>query len=94
MIGNIVQGDFITFLGGILAHRCYFPFEVAALDLVGALIWAFVLAGAGYVAGQAVQTFPGRLHLNYHLAWTLAPFLAGALVLWYVLHRRRGKGGT
>ena len=63
------------------------PWRLALFDFLGALLWAFVVAGLGYFAGQAVQYWIARLDLSVVLALMAAALLAGAA--WNVLRARR-----
>ena len=60
----------------------------AVFDAAGVLLWAGALAGAGYVAGQAIEAALGRLHLHQHLA-VAGLILAGVAGLWWFMRRMR-----
>lgn len=49
LVGTILEGDVVAFLGGVLAHRGLFPFEVAAL--AGAL-GAFIVDNLFFWVGR------------------------------------------
>jgi membrane protein DedA with SNARE-associated domain len=57
-------------------------------NFIGAVIWAFLVAGVGYFAGQAVQQWFGRLHHTQALA-LMAVVLAVMLVSIVIAWRRR-----
>ena len=63
------------------------PWRLALFDFVGALLWALVVAGLGYFAGQAVQRWVAHLDLSVVLALIAAALLAGAA--WNILRARR-----
>jgi membrane protein DedA with SNARE-associated domain len=63
------------------------PWRLALFDFIGAVLWAFVVAGLGYFAGQAVQHWIARLDLSVVLALMAVALLAGAA--WNVLRARR-----
>lgn len=59
----------------------------AALNLIGATLWAALIAGAGYLLGEALQRLLGELHRIEGIVFALIA-LAG-LVAW-LLRRRAG----
>jgi membrane protein DedA with SNARE-associated domain len=67
---------------GIVAWR------LVLFNFIGAVIWAFLVTGVGYFAGQAVQQWFGRLHYTQVLA-LMAVVLAVMLVSIVIAWRRR-----
>jgi membrane protein DedA with SNARE-associated domain len=63
------------------------PWRLALFDFLGAVLWAFVVAGLGYFAGQAVQYWIARLDLSVVLVLMAVALLAGAA--WHILRARR-----
>src|SRR5262245_20947420 len=63
------------------------PWRLAFFDFIGAVLWAVVVAGLGYFAGQAVQYWIARLDLSVVLALIAAALLAGAA--WNIVRARR-----
>jgi membrane protein DedA with SNARE-associated domain len=63
------------------------PWRLALFDFIGAVLWAFVVAGLGYFAGQAVQYWIARLDLSVVLALMSAALLAGTA--WNIARARR-----
>ena len=61
----------------------------AALNLLGALIWAPLVAGAGYLFGDLVQRLLGDLRSVEH--WVFAA-LAIIGIVWWLVHRRLKSG--
>jgi membrane protein DedA with SNARE-associated domain len=53
------------------------PWRVALFDFIGAVLWAFAVAGLGYFAGQVVQYWLARLDLSVVLMLMAAALLAG-----------------
>jgi membrane protein DedA with SNARE-associated domain len=64
------------------------PWRLAFFNFIGALIWAPLIAGLGYVAGQALERWIGRLQ---HVQLALLMLVALAAVAWTLIHflRRR-----
>lgn len=61
----------------------------ALFNALGAVIWAVLVGGAGWVFGEAAQALLGEIH---HLeGWLLLALVAAALVVW--LWRRSRSGG-
>ncbi len=57
------------------------------LNALGALLWAAVVGGAGWVFGEAAQQLLGRVQ---HLEdWLLLVVLLAGAVVWLLRHRRR-----
>ena len=63
------------------------PWRLALFDFIGAVLWAFVVAGLGYFAGQAVQRWIAHLDLSVVLALMAAALLAGTA--WNIVRSRR-----
>jgi membrane protein DedA with SNARE-associated domain len=61
----------------------------AALNLLGAMIWAPLVAGGGYLAGDLLQRLLGNLERIDH--WIFIALLLGGVVLW-LLGRQRARG--
>ncbi|HEX4928751.1 MAG TPA: DedA family protein [Burkholderiales bacterium] len=63
------------------------PWRLALFNFIGALIWAPIVAGVGYLAGEALEAWIGRLkHVQIGL---LMAALAAAAVAWLVVQSRR-----
>ena len=55
----------LRFAAPIVIGGCGIPlWRLALLDLLGGVIWAFVVAGLGYFAGEAIQLWASRLNLS------------------------------
>lgn len=68
------------------------PWRLVLFDFVGAVLWAFVLAGLGYFAGQAVQYWMARLDLTVVLFLMALALVAGTV--WNIVRaRQRVKSG-
>jgi membrane protein DedA with SNARE-associated domain len=63
------------------------PWRLAFFNLLGALIWAPIVAGVGYVAGQALEAWIGRLK-HVQIAFLMVVLLAVGIA-WLVLQARR-----
>ena len=64
------------------------PWRLALFNFIGALIWAPLIAGIGYFAGQALEAWIGRLkHAQITLLMLL---LVGVAIAWLVF-RWRGR---
>ncbi len=74
--GPIVIGSF-----GISAWR------LALFNFVGALLWAPLIAGLGYFAGQALEAWIGRVK-DAQIALLMVAIVAG-VIAWLVLRSRR-----
>ncbi|WP_211454337.1 DedA family protein [Collimonas antrihumi] len=61
-------------------------FRFLVLNLMGAVVWAIVIAGAGYGFGQALAYLLGGFDADE--AWLLAAILLSGL-LWWLFARRR-----
>jgi len=63
------------------------PWRLAFFNLIGALLWAPIVAGIGYVAGQALQQWLGRFqHVQLAL---LMLIVLGAMIGWILFQTRR-----
>jgi membrane protein DedA with SNARE-associated domain len=63
------------------------PWRVALFDFIGAVLWAFAVAGLGYFAGQAVQELAGRLGASAVLLLLALALIAGTV--WNVVRSLR-----
>jgi membrane protein DedA with SNARE-associated domain len=63
------------------------PWRVALFDFLGVVLWAFVVAGLGYFAGQAVQQLTGRLDASVVLLLLALALIAGTA--WKVVRSLR-----
>jgi membrane protein DedA with SNARE-associated domain len=63
------------------------PWRVALFDFISAVLWAFVVAGLGYFAGQAVQELAGRLDASAVLFLMAAALIAATA--WNVVRSRK-----
>ena len=61
----------------------------ALFDLAGAVAWSHLVVGAGYLAGQAIETAFGRLRLHWHLALAAGIALLAAGTLAVLIRRSR-----
>lgn len=79
----------IRMAGPIVIGSCGIPaWRVALFNFLGVLLWAPLVAGLGYFAGEVVQRWIGRVpHPELLLAAALVLVAAGA---WLMLRRRRG----
>ena len=64
-------------------------FKFQLLNLTGAVIWSATIAGAGYLFGEAVETFIGDLHRMGK--YILAIVAVGVLLVWWVSRRVPSK---
>ena len=63
------------------------PWRLALFNLIGALLWAPLVAGIGHLAGQALEAWIGRLkHAQIALLMLL---VVGAMLAWLVVQWRR-----
>jgi len=63
------------------------PWRLAALNFIGALLWAPLVAGIGYVAWQAIEVWIGRMH---DVQLVLLMLVIFAIVIgWLVVRLRR-----
>jgi len=64
----------------------------AALNALGAALWAVAFSAGGYLFGRALETLLGDL--RRHEAWILAALAAAGAALWalHVVRRRRKSG--
>jgi membrane protein DedA with SNARE-associated domain len=72
--------------GPILIGSCGIsPWRIAWFNFIGTLLWAPLVAGIGYVAGQALETWIGRLkqvQIAALMALVLAAVICGLVILW------------
>jgi membrane protein DedA with SNARE-associated domain len=81
MYGLRIAGPIVIGTCGIHAWR------LALLNLAGALIWAPLVAGVGYLAGQALERWIGHLR-HVEIGVAMAAVLA-VTVIWLVMQWRR-----
>ncbi|MFL6574770.1 MAG: DedA family protein [Burkholderiales bacterium] len=65
------------------------PWRLALFDFLGAVLWAFVVAGLGYFAGQAVQYWLARLDVSVVLGLMALALAAGTL--WNIVRARQRR---
>ena len=65
------------------------PWRLALFDFLGAVLWAFVVAGLGYFAGQAVQYWVARLDLSVVLVLMALALAAGTV--WNIVRARQQR---
>ena len=63
------------------------PWRLALFDFIGAALWAFVIGGLGYFAGQAVQRW--FAHLDLGVVMFLMALALAAGTAWNVIRARR-----
>ena len=63
------------------------PWRLALFNFIGALIWAPIVAGIGYVAGYALEAWIGRLK-HVQIGLLMAVLVIGGIA-WLVLQSRR-----
>ena len=63
------------------------PWRLALFNFIGALIWAPLVAGIGYLAGQALDNWVGRLRHVEILVLMVA--MLAAVAWWFVIAWRR-----
>ena len=81
LYGLRLAGPLVIGCAGIPAWR------LALFNFIGTLLWAPLVAGMGYVAGQALEHWIGRLH---HVQVALLMVLAmSATLAWLLIQRRR-----
>ena len=74
--------------GPIVIGSCRIaPWRLALFNFIGALIWAPLVAGIGYVAGQALDDWVGRLRHLEILVLMVA--VLAAVAWWFVIEWRR-----
>lgn len=81
LYGMRVAGPIVIGSSGIPAWR------LALFNFIGALIWAPLVAGIGYFAGQALETWVGRLH-HVGIIALMVVALAG-VAAWLVVQSRK-----
>ena len=68
------------------------PWRLAFFNFIGVLIWAPLVTGIGYLAGQALEAWVGRLR-HVQIVLLMAIVLA-AVICWLVIGwRRRRRAG-
>jgi membrane protein DedA with SNARE-associated domain len=78
----------LRFAAPIVIGSCgIHPWRLAFLDLLGGVVWAFVVAGLGYLAGEAIQLWASRLGLDDVLFLMAIVLVAGTA--WNVIRARR-----
>ena len=65
------------------------PWRLALFDFLGAVLWAFVVAGLGYYAGRAVQYWVARLDLSVVLVLMALALAAGTV--WNIVRARQQR---
>lgn len=65
------------------------PWRLALFDFLGAVLWASVVAGLGYFAGQAVQYWVARLDLSVVLGLMALALAAGTV--WNIVRARQQR---
>ena len=60
------------------------------INLVAAIIWAVIFTGIGYVFGDAVEEFVGRLRHDARLWWIVGGVVAAGLIV-AAIHWWRGR---
>ena len=81
LYGMRVAGPIVIGASGIPAWR------LALFNFIGALIWAPLVAGIGYFAGQALEMWVGRLHYAGIIA--LMVVALGGVLAWIAMQSRR-----
>jgi len=84
LYGLRIAGPIVIGSCGIVAWR------LVLFNFIGAVIWAFLVAGVGYFAGQAVQQWFGPLH-HTHVFLLMAAVLAVMLISIVIAIRRRRR---
>ena len=80
----------LRFAAPIVIGSCgIHPWRLAFLDLLGGVIWAFVVAGLGYLAGEAIQLWASRLGLDDVLFLMAIVLVTGTA--WNVIRARRAR---
>jgi membrane protein DedA with SNARE-associated domain len=75
--------------GPIIIGSCGIsPWRLALFNFIGVLIWAPLIAGIGYFAGQALQDWVGRLH--HAQLFMLMGVLLAIAIGWLLVQWRRG----
>jgi membrane protein DedA with SNARE-associated domain len=63
------------------------PWRLALFNFIGTLIWAPLVAGIGYIAGQAIQQWLGKIQ-HAQIAILMLIVLA-AMIGWFIVQWRR-----
>jgi membrane protein DedA with SNARE-associated domain len=81
-------------VGPVIVGASSIPaWQFAVLNLLGALVWATVIASAGYLFGQAVIGALGRAQ-HIEIAAFAAAVVATPLAVWAYRAMRRRRAGT
>jgi membrane protein DedA with SNARE-associated domain len=76
----------LRIVGPIVIGTCGIAWwRLVVFNFIGAVIWATVVAGVGYFAGQALQQWFGRLnqrHVLLLMAAVLAVMIVSILIAW------------
>lgn len=83
MYGLRIAGPIVMGASGVSPRR------FAIFNVIGAAIWAPVVAGAGYALGGAVEQVLGRLGSREQ--WAVAGIVAGSLLVALLRHLRRQR---
>ncbi|KAK0351254.1 hypothetical protein LTR94_025690 [Friedmanniomyces endolithicus] len=73
----------------IVAASAISPGLFFVLNLVSAVIWGSAFTSLGYVFGHGLEKIFGRLPLHLHLGVAIAIAAPAALLLWWLIQRRR-----
>ncbi len=80
----------VRIAGPIIIGSCGIsPWRLALFNFIGVLIWAPLIAGIGYFAGQALQEWVGRLR-DVQVLLLMAVLLAAAMA-WILIQWRRTR---
>ena len=78
----------VRFVAPIVIGSCgIHPWRLALLDLLGGVIWALVVTGLGYFAGEALQRWAARLDSSIVLFLLALALFAGTA--WNIIRARR-----
>ena len=83
MYGLRVAGPVLIGMSGVA------PLRFAAFNLIGAILWAVLIGGAGYLFGQALELVLGNIRRYEELA--LAGLVAVGILTWMVQRSRARK---
>jgi membrane protein DedA with SNARE-associated domain len=87
MYGLRVAGPVLIGMSGVG------PLRFAAFNLIGAILWAALIGGAGYLFGQALELMLGNIRRYEELA--LAALVAVGILTWlYQRSRARKQSGS
>ncbi|MBU6438137.1 MAG: DedA family protein [Betaproteobacteria bacterium] len=80
----------LRIVGPVVIGACRVPvWRFVVFNMLGAALWAPLVAGAGYVFGKAVQAVLGRMAHYEVLALVLLAGVLGALAVWHGWRERR-----